>query len=281
MPLWSRIVLSLGILALIGGGAILFSPDLRMQVMGARLTHRVQAGDEGDVSFTATLTRGRELLGSGEAAAEPSLQEHIQLNFTLHEKVQSAGREEALEYSMRSMRSEQLNAEAKRILSHERFLLRVAQAGGLVDLSRPADASRDVLGDSALSQLFLGIWLPLSPSWVRPGKSQWSAAVNLDSEPLAGEKVRLQHRLDIRFSSIEERAGKRLALLDYAGTIAPTGEGVTGQGRILGKSLVDLETGTALVGSMLLEQDVRLEDPELGVTYRFYEHQDVKFWRPA
>lgn len=273
------LLLSVLIMVTLMGLLLTFVPNLREELLGYSLRHRLKAGEEGDVALTLTLTRGQEILGD----ARPSDQlrgEQMQINIRLYENVESTGREESIRYEVREMRSEQLSAGIRGVLGKERFTLRIPARGGLISVVRSESSKQDVLSDSNLGQISLLIWPSLPDKRITIKDARWSDKIILQRKILT-EELRLVHKLDYKLVRMEERNGKDYALIEFSGYIDPesiTGEmKPAGQGKVVGRSMLDLSTGRAVLGAYDLRQDYLLELK--GARYRWFEHQDLKFYR--
>ncbi len=273
------VLLSVLIMVTLMGLLLTFVPNLREELLGYSLRHRLKAGEEGDVALTLVLTRGQEILGD----ARPSDQlrgEQMQINIRLYENVESTGREESIRYEVREMRSEQLSAGIRGVLGKERFTLRIPARGGLVSVVRSESSKQDVLSDSNLGQISLLIWPSLPDKRITVRDARWSDKIILQRKILT-EELKLVHKLDYKLVRMEERNGKDYALIEFSGYIDPesiTGEmKPAGQGKVVGRSMLDLSTGRAVLGAYDLRQDYLLELK--GARYRWFEHQDLKFYR--
>ncbi|MCE7871938.1 hypothetical protein DYH09_16385 [bacterium CPR1] len=273
------LLLTVLVMVTLMGLLLTFVPNLREELIGHTLRHRLKAGEEGDVALTMVLTRGQEIVGE----ARPSDQlrgEQLQINIRLYESVESTGREESIRYEVREMRSEQLSAGIRGVLGKERFTLRIPARGGLVSVLRSGASKQDVLADSNLGQFSLLLWPTLPDQRITAKDARWSDKIIL-SRKLLTEELRLVHKLDFKLIRMEERQGKDYALIEFSGYIDPemvTGEmKPAGQGKVVGRSMIDMATGRAVLGAYDLRQDYLLELK--GARYRWFEHQDLKFYR--
>lgn len=268
------------IMLVLTGVVLTFLPNLREQLFGYALYHHLKVGEENDLALTLDLTRGSEILGEGVKPSDQLRGDRLQVAIRLYEKVESTGREENLRYEVREMRREKLGVGMPGVLGTEPFSLRVPARGGVISILRPDPAKNEILTDANLEQFGLLIWPMLPEHRIKTDSRNWSGSYTFKTSIL-GEELELTHRLSGKLLNIEPHNGKDYAVIEFEGYIDATptrGEmKVTGQGKVLGKAMIDLETGRNVLGAYNLTQDYLLELK--GARYRWFENQDLKFFQ--
>lgn len=277
-----RALLLTALIMLIAIGLVLtFFPDLKEQVLGYSLVHRLKAGDQSDVALTVQLARGGEIVGEEVKLGSQVPAEGLQVNIRMVETVQATGREEMVLYDIKEMRRDKVGEGMKGVLGTEPFSLRVPAHGGVSAILRSGTAKNEILSDMNYQEFGLLLWPMLPAKRIKPASRHFSGSFKFKTTLLQTEELELDHRLNGELVKIQSVQGQDYAQLDYEGYIDPTpvkGETkVTGQGTIAGSVLIDMQTGRVGYGNFIFKHDYLLELK--GARYRWVEQVDVKFYR--
>lgn len=297
-----RIFIGLAIVCVLIIGFVIFMPNMRQQLFGARLAHNLQVGRNDQMITVAQLLSGNEirpLSADSNPLPSPNVNtENYDVRLTMNEAVQSVGSEEVLIYNVTGVESEQIGTKGASDTLGNIYRLRLNPLGLPCDVTRTEGKQSHALDDIRITQI-LGTWWPGLPSKrVRQGDS-WNSHWNvpLVVEVLDGKKINLRHELKYNLQEIKQGNGLNVAHLAYSGTVAPADWGtlpanteIVGTGTIAGEAYINVTTGQTLVADerLIWSVAVRLKDQGMEVvqfadrnsrTYRprFMPHGDVGF----